>query len=369
MNSKKILQVVPKSPTWGFDLFLQIAQAYSEAGHQVTTVFLNDVENPLTKEIYPGDIYFLQLNHKRPDWRFRAFYHLLKLSISNKFDAAVCHHYKPSSIVALLDRIIPIPKLFMVNHNPGNLRRSGRRIIIRFLFSPRWTFLTVSDWVKRDFLSHAPWMDQQRVTRLYNCIDIDTIVANQLAAIDARKALKLPENCFIFGNIHRLDPSKGHDYLIKAFAKAFSGNDSIHLCVIGGGERKTYLETLAAEVGVADQVHLSGLVPCASNYAKAFDAFVIPSLHEGFGLGLLEAMAARLPVIASTGGALPEVTGDAALQFTPGDTEELSKKLQQVYQASNKEREVMGNNAFQRLSDHFSREKYHQNFRSLLNNK
>lgn len=364
-QARHILQVAPKTPSWGFDLYQQIEAAYIDAGHQVTTVFFSG-HNDEVAERYLGSVHFLQLDHKKPFWRLRAFYKLLQICRQQDIDALISHHYKPSAIMALVDRINPVKQLFMVNHNPGNLRRSGRRIVVRRLFSKRWIFLTVSDWVKRDFLEQSKTISHARVRTIYNCIDINAVTEGHLSRETAREQLGLPANAFIFGNIHRLDKSKGHDYMIDAFALVAGGMPDAHLVIIGGGERKTLLEQRAETRGVGDRVHMQGLVPNASQYIKAFDVFVIPSLHEGFGLGLLEGMSGAIPTISSTGGALPEVVGDTGLHFPAGDTQALASQLSMIYEMSEEQRDTMGSEAFQRLKEHFSKEKYRKNFLDLL---
>lgn len=337
-----------------------------DAGHQVTTIFITGKQDESVDARYKGEVIFLQLDHKNPTWRFRAFGTLLGLCRKQHYDAVISHHYKPSAIMSMVDRFCRINKLFMVNHNPGNLRRKGRQLIIRNLFSNRWKFLTVSNSVRKDFINHANGINPERVKTIYNCIDVDTVIHNQLSKNEARQQLNLPSDAFIFGNIHRLDTSKGHDYLIDAFANNLNHMSDAHLVIIGGGRRQAELEQHADNLGIGNNVHLLGLIPEASRYIKAFDIFVIPSLHEGFGLGLLEGMSASIPTLSSTGGALPEVVGNTGLHFPPGDTDELAKQLLAVYSMSQGERDVMGKAGFTRLSENFSKDKYHQNFLALL---
>ncbi len=369
-NKRNILQVTAKVPSWGFDLFRQIDIGFSEAGHKVTTVFLGKAKyvGHSFELGHRGNVVRLNIDHKQPFWRIAATYRLFRLMRALDIDTIFSHHYKPSSIMAFIERFLPVEQAFMVNHNPGNLRRSGRRKIIRYLFSRRWKFITVSEWVHRDFLAQVPWLPGDRVQPIYNCIDIDATVNSQLERIDARKKLGISQHAFVFGNIHRLDPSKGHDYMIEAFARACKDRPDTCLVIIGGGERKSMLEDLAGNAGVGDRVILTGLIPDASQYVRAFDVFVIPSLHEGFGLGLLEGMAAAIPVIASDGGALPEVVGNTGFLFKAGDKIELADRMIRLLDMSEDERAAAGQQCFERLN-HFTPAKYHQRFLSLFNEK
>ncbi len=361
-----IFQLVAKTPQWGFDLSQQIAIALNNEGYHIVTIFLNGEYSQTVDERYPGDCVFPQLNHKKPWWRIQATLTLLKLCLKYKFEIVISHHYKPSSLMAFVDRIHPLKTLFMVNHNPNNLRRNARVSVVKYLFSKRWSFVGVSNWVKKDFLDRASFLSPERMHVLHNCIDIEKVTELQLPRSEARQSLSVPTHSFVFGNIHRLDKSKGHDYMIKAFAKVSSKMESAMLIIIGGGERKSLLESIAKEHGVEEKVKLVGVLHNASSYATAFDVFVSPSLHEGFGLGLLEGMAASLPTLTSTGGASPEVVGDTSLQFPPGDADKLAEQMLTIYQLPQEKRVEMGQSSYVRLNEKFSKDIYHSNVSKLF---
>lgn len=366
MPKTKIFQVVAKTPRWGFDLAREIAQALHDDGHEVITLFMNGEYDAKVASSYPGKTIFPAFKHKKPWWRLIALFTLIRICAQHRFQYVLSHHYKPSSIMAIVDRLFRFKKIHMLNHNPGNLRRQGRVWIIRWLFSARWHYLGVSQWVVDDFIQHAPFIRQDTTHVLYNCLDINKVIEKQQTAETARQHFHLSKTDFVFGNIHRLDPSKGHDYMIRAFAQVADRMPTAKLVIIGGGKRQTLLENLADELGMGDRIHLAGMIPDASAYATGFDAFISPSLHEGFGLGLLEGMAARLPTITSTGGASPEVVGDSGLQFPPGDTNALAEAMLKLYRLDAQAREAMGNASLNRLTHCFSKETYHKNVKALF---
>ena len=101
------------------------------------------------------------------------------------------------------------------------------------------------------------------------------------------------------------------------------------------GQKGWLSEEIFAQVrklGLEDRVILTGYVPDAdlTGLLSGALAFVFPSLYEGFGLPVLEAMACGTPVICSSVSSLPEVGGDAALQIDPLDTEALAEAMHQV---------------------------------------
>lgn len=125
-------------------------------------------------------------------------------------------------------------------------------------------------------------------------------------------------------------PLKGLPTLLRAVAKLVIERD-VHLVVVGTPSAATRKQV--AQLDLADRVtFVSGLPDDA--YARLLasaEMAVIPSLYEGFSLPAVEHLASGTPLIASRAGALPEVTGDAAVLVSPGDAEELAAELRALH--------------------------------------
>jgi len=131
-----------------------------------------------------------------------------------------------------------------------------------------------------------------------------------------------------------LEPRKNIDRLIRALARLIEGHGLEHDLVLVGREgwRSDRLHRLAEELGVADRVRFTGHVSDEELvwlYNRT-DLFVYPSLYEGFGLPLLEAMACGAAVVTSNRGSLPEVAGDAAIVVDPLSETELADAMARV---------------------------------------
>jgi glycosyltransferase involved in cell wall biosynthesis len=123
-------------------------------------------------------------------------------------------------------------------------------------------------------------------------------------------------------------PLKGLRYLLEAVASILKKRE-IHLTVIGAPKKEGVIERLARELQLNGAVRFTGRIEYedfARYYAETTMA-VIPSLYEGFGMPAGEAMACGVPVISTSGGALPEVVGDAGVIVPPGDKEALEKAI------------------------------------------
>ncbi len=121
--------------------------------------------------------------------------------------------------------------------------------------------------------------------------------------------IKVGSEAITIGTVSRLTRQKDLPTLLSAFAKYLKNFPHSKLVMIGGGEEKVSLETLASKLEIATQIEWIGRTSEIPHYLLRMDTFVLSSLYEGFGLVLLEAMDAGVPIIASDNSAIPEVLG------------------------------------------------------------
>jgi len=149
-------------------------------------------------------------------------------------------------------------------------------------------------------------------------------------------------------------PVKGISTLLRAVAKLTTERSAV-LTVIGKPAAGGPTERLVAELALGDQVRfISGITDTElAEFIASAEIAVVPSLYEGFSLPAVEHMASGTPLIASRTGALPEVTGDAALLVTPGDAEELAVALRALHDSA-AERERLSALALRRVQERFA---------------
>jgi glycosyltransferase involved in cell wall biosynthesis len=187
--------------------------------------------------------------------------------------------------------------------------------------------IMVSATTQQEFIEHYG-VDPTRTTLVYTGIDIDRF-ERLLTQGEARRRLGLPVDMQVLLYVGFSTPRKGVEYLAQALRVM---RTPACLVMVGKWEaryRRRFEDTLGS---VRPQVRIAGYVPDADLplYFAAADAFVLPSLLEGFGIPLVEAMAAGLPVITTTGGAASEIVGDAGLVVPPGDSVALAFALDRV---------------------------------------
>jgi len=154
------------------------------------------------------------------------------------------------------------------------------------------------------------------------------------------------------GIVKKLEDIYGIEYLIKAFAILLNEkniidklNKKIKLIIVGKGKKRSYLEELAKELGIAELTNFVGVIQYneVPNYLNTFDIFCAPSIRESFGVAVIEASACELPVIVSDVGGLPEVVdnGETGYVVPSKDPEAIADKLYELIFDQDK-RKVMG---------------------------
>lgn len=134
-------------------------------------------------------------------------------------------------------------------------------------------------------------------------------------------------------SVGRLSHEKGHDVLLRAFARMAVGGAPVRLMLVGDGPERRALESLAQELGIASSVEFTGVLldEALAAEMRAADLFVLPSRSEGFGVALIEALATGLPVVATrSGGPQDIVQGGDGVLVEPGDVAALAEGLSEV---------------------------------------
>ncbi|MFL1583342.1 glycosyltransferase [Stutzerimonas stutzeri] len=307
------------------DCARQYAVLFKGTSYKVCTVYLTGKPSAEVEHGSASDeVIFLDYSSAQVrGLKLGAIRDFRRIATSRDFALCIAHRFKPI-YVALLGSNLPV---IGVHHAFGDYRRRPRRLFASF-FRKRLALLGVSNAVRDDIRACLPDWPGERIETLYNRIDVEAVQAEQVSREEAREFLGLPCDAWVVGNVGRLHPDKDQATLIRGFALALPQlpPDSL-LAIMGSGRLEAQLKALAAELRVSQAVRFLGQVPNGRRYFKAFDVFALTSDHEPFGMVLLEAMAAGVPVLATDCGGAPEVVGKPGALFPMGDAECFARLL------------------------------------------
>jgi glycosyltransferase involved in cell wall biosynthesis len=200
--------------------------------------------------------------------------------------------------------------------------------------------ITVSESSKRDIVAHYG-LDAAKVTVVHEAAAPEFAPAAPEAVDGVRRRYGLPDRFLI--HVGTIEPRKNLTRLVEALEHLHEQGPKLPLVVVGGkGWLYDAFFCRLEELGVRDTVHFPGYVPAADLpilYSAATVA-VMPSVYEGFGLPVLEAMACGTPVVSSYASSLPEIGGDAARYFDPYDVQAIAGAIRTVWLDANLQAEM-----------------------------
>jgi glycosyltransferase involved in cell wall biosynthesis len=229
---------------------------------------------------------------------------ILKLRLFLKENKGIVHAHLPrAELVASLVKQSNF--LVISKHNAERFFPSAPVIISRFL--AKFVF-AISDHcicISKSVLGYLNEINEIKV-----CSKVSVIyygIDNLDQEIFKVKSSKHVE---IIGTIGRLVEQKNYPVLLKAFSRLYLRYPGLRLVIIGEGKLKNQLKSFADELGILNAIEWVGKTNFINQELERIDLFVLPSLYEGFGLVLLEAMQCGVPIIASNVSAIPEVLGE-----------------------------------------------------------
>lgn len=190
--------------------------------------------------------------------------------------------------------------------------------------------IAVSNAVRSSF--SEPEVDS-RWSTIYNGVDVNSIV-NNIEGTDVhsfRNNHNIPENADVVLNVGRYIDVKKQEDIIKAMSNL--NTDDLYLILVGWGPCEEDLRTKASELGVVDRVRITGRKTDVAPYYAISDMFVSASSVESFGIAVVEAMAAELPIIATDVPGVREVleySEQGIIRIPPNSPSELADAIEQV---------------------------------------
>jgi glycosyltransferase involved in cell wall biosynthesis len=280
------------------------------------------------------------------------------------------HLWAANVVARVAGRLAGIPVLSSI-HNPdhepqvwqdgANVSRAKRWAAKSI---DRWTswfgstrMLAVSDYVRRSAHQslHYP---MSRIDLLYNPMDTDLLSSPVTRdRVELLRECGMPQDALLLLNVGRISPQKGLLYAVRALPRILERHSNAHLVSVGATVDRDWVTRLIDEartLRVADHFHLVGARRDVADFLHACDVFVFPSLYEGLGIALIEAMAAGCLCVATNTGPIPEFVehGINGMLVPPKDPEALATAVCELL-SNREEFEQLAANAKDTVLDRF----------------
>ncbi len=263
-------------------------------------------------------------------WDARVIRRLLRVCRDERVTIWHAHDYKSNALGLLLRRFHPMRLVTTVHGWVEHTRKLRLYYALDRLCLRRYDRVICVSGDLREACLNAGVADE-RCVLIENAIDVDQC-RRQLDAAAARRRLGLPEPGLWIGACGRLSAEKGFEHLILAVDLLLSEGTDARLVILGDGDQRPKLQALIDCLGRQDRIGLAGYQAELDPWYQALDVFALSSLREGLPNVVLEAMAWRLPVVATRIAGVPAAVQDnvSGLLVPPGDVGSLAGALRRL---------------------------------------
>jgi glycosyltransferase involved in cell wall biosynthesis len=331
---------------------LSLATGMQKRGHNV--YIASSAGDGLARFIEEGIIYVPIPIRTKQEASPKIILSMFKLSAlikKNKIDIVHSNTRTTQVLGCLLSRFCKVPHI-------STCHGFFKKRFFRKVF-PCWgqKVIAISEPVK-EHLSGDFKVDAKNIVVIHNGIDVDKFKSqNVKCKTEIKKAFGLGDGSVI-GIVARLSDVKGHIYLIQAMRDVLDKIPNAQLLIVGEGKMKEELVKLVKSLDIGKSVFFIPEVNDTKDVLSVMDLFVMPSLKEGLGLALMEAMASGLCVIATAVGGIKSLIQDGynGLLVRPKDAQQLSEAISALLRDGQK-REYLGRNAQNFIRQNFPLEK------------
>ncbi len=222
-------------------------------------------------------------------------------------------------------------RFFVTRHFGGQFIPRGNpfisALLSRFAIRKAIRVIAISESVRQVIQSNHEIFKPEKVVKIFYGFD-----AQEFLSAVARSDSESPRKKVVIGTVARLSFEKNLKTLIQAFTLFAINQNNVELRIVGEGPLKVELQKLVIDLNIQDKVIFLGKQRDIPEVMSAFDVFVLPSLFEGFGMVLLEAMAVGRRIIVANNSAMVEVIGTsgAGMFFETLSAEDLAKRIHQI---------------------------------------
>ena len=253
---------------------------------------------------------------------------IARIIMKHGVDVLHCHGFKAGVVGRIGAILAGCPKVYTVHNfvlpSSRGLKRAMMSNVEKVLARRTEGIIAVSHALKLE-LERECGIPGDKVSVIYNGISLPGSGGEE----DIRGRFGIGSHAVVIGSVARLVPSKGIQHLLDAIPLVRGCCRDACFMIVGAGPYEEVLKARAKALGVDDHVIFTGYVNPVWDCLDAMDIFVLPTLSEGLGVSVLEAMAMGKPVIASNVGGIPEIIehGQNGYLVPPGDAAALASAI------------------------------------------
>jgi glycosyltransferase involved in cell wall biosynthesis len=287
-------------------------------------------------ELMKSDIKFHRIELPKI-FRSRYLKYLTDFHLGKKFHIIHSHGGVAGFYSRILKKHNPDVKIVHTIHgihylNSDFLRKFLSLSVEQYLV--QFTDITICE-TKTDYINALKHKiaDRDKTRIISNGVDLSRF-SNLRKNFELKRSLGFKNNDFIIGNISRFDEQKNQQLILQCAYYLIRKYPDMRFVFVGDGRYLGSMKDLAISSGINEYAVFTGEKENIEDYYSIFDIFVLPSFWEGMPYALLEAMAARLPIICSNIPSLLEVVkeGYSALTVNPANMDELFRKISLLYE-------------------------------------
>ncbi len=358
VDRKKILQLRESSGLYGAErVVIELSKELQIGGYQVWLGILSHDKSKsrgffqtAKKNGIP-----MQVLSCRGPIDLKTLYLLRRFIIDKNFATVQSHGYK-SNFYALIATWLTNVSLIATCHpwseSEYSLRARLYEKLDLFWLKKFNRIVAISEQVREKILNEN--VPEEKVSIIENGIDVSRFKGYS-SRKQVRKMFDIPTNSLVVGTVGRLSVEKGYAILIDVFKELVRDFPDLRLIIVGEGSLRGSLEKQVHQSGLNDSVNFMGISDDMPRMLALMDIFVLPSLGEGLPMALLEAMAAKVPVVATRVGDIPKVISHGTNGFLvpSADKVALKEALSKLLRDENK-REFFAKNGYFTVSQDFS---------------
>jgi len=351
MKNKKILEVCLSGGLGGLEMF--VASCYENFSKESSCNVV--VVAPKSKL----DNFLGKIPRKRVK-RSKFFpllpaLNLAKIIDENEIDI-VHFHWNKDSITVVLAKVFSKRKPKIVQSRHMGMTRFKDDFFHKWIYKNIALIHAVTDEVATQLRKYIPQDISPKIQRVYLGVAEKTVDSQKVTLL--REKYNIKDDTFVLGIVGRIEKPKGQYKVIEALQ--LLKNPKMKLLVVGAAMQESYLQELQSEVvrlGLQEQVIFTGFTQDVAEHMQLFDVNVLATEHETFGLVVIEAMLAGVPVVATAKGGPLEIIDDGVDGFLfDGSSKDLAEKVDRLYR-DKKVYGMMQKAGIQKVKEKFDKEK------------